>query len=123
MTIKLRHVLPLLTAGAAAAVIAAVPSAAATNPNACINTGRSTVCETSGHAEISTPNPVGAPSSVKGPFIPPITRGGDFAFPSIPLMAVIGNTHGPSQLLPRARRFGQRLTEAHCPKGKRKESP
>ena len=70
MTNKLRYVLPLLTAGAAA-VIAAVPNAATTNSSACINTGRSPVCQKSGHAELTIPNLVEAPSSLKGPFVPP----------------------------------------------------
>jgi hypothetical protein len=71
MAIKLRYITPLLAAVAAGAAIAAAPSAAATNPNACIHTERSTVCHKSGHAEMSVTDPVAAPSSIYGPFIPP----------------------------------------------------
>ena len=70
MTIKLRYVLPLLTAGAAA-VIAAMPNAATTNSSAGIITGRSIVCQKSGDAALSIPNLIEVPSAVKGPFVPP----------------------------------------------------
>jgi hypothetical protein len=71
MAIKFRYVTPLLAAAAAAAAITVAPTAAATNPSACMNTGRSTVCQKPGHAEISIPDHGAAPSTVYGPFVPP----------------------------------------------------
>jgi hypothetical protein len=71
MGIKFRYVTPLLAAAAAAAAITVAPSATATNPSACMNTERSTLCQKSGHAEISTIDPGAPRSSIYGPFIPP----------------------------------------------------
>jgi hypothetical protein len=69
------YITPLLVAGAAAAAIAAAPTAvAAGNQPSCVSVGDSTQCQTPGNVQINTFPP---PQSV-GPFAP-----------------YIGSTYGP----------------------------
>ena len=69
MTIKLRYIASLFVTGAAAAAIAAAPTAAAAP--SCVGSGNATICQRGGHTAITTNPPVNrAPTSVYGPFLP-----------------------------------------------------
>jgi len=53
MTVKLRHLTPLLVAGAAATAIAVAPAASAgSNSPTCRQSGETSVCQKQGHASI-----------------------------------------------------------------------
>lgn len=67
MTIKLRHLAPVVAAGAAALAVGFAPSAAATpNPVDCLNKGGATMCQKNGHARIHTSPPVTSPQQAFG---------------------------------------------------------
>jgi hypothetical protein len=53
MGMKLKHITPLLAAGAAAVAIAAAPTAFAANQQSCSGT----VCQSPGNVQIKTPPP------------------------------------------------------------------
>ena len=62
MNIKARFIVPILMAGAAAAVVATAPSASAADMRTCANGGAATICQNPGNAEIhATPPQVSAP--------------------------------------------------------------
>ncbi|MFL6087192.1 MAG: hypothetical protein ACJ74F_29145 [Mycobacterium sp.] len=54
MRIKLNYITPLLAAGAAAVVIAAAPTASATDQQSCNGSGSGTVCQSYGNVPINT---------------------------------------------------------------------
>jgi hypothetical protein len=55
MTVKLRRLMPLFIAGAAATAIAAAPAASAgSNEPTCRQSGETSVCQKQGHASIYT---------------------------------------------------------------------
>ena len=65
MSIKLRHLTPFLIAGAAAAAIAAAPTASATvNPTKCNDKGAVSHCQLAGHTSIH----VAPPARAEQPF-------------------------------------------------------
>ncbi len=67
MTIKLRHLAPLVAAGAAALAVSLAPSAgAAPNPIDCLDKGGATMCQKQGHARIHTAPPVTSPQQPFG---------------------------------------------------------
>src|SRR4051794_41963981 len=70
--IKLNYITPLLAAGAAAVVIAAAPTASATDQQSCNGSGSGTVCPVFGNAPINTspPPPPGTPG-LTGKGLPP----------------------------------------------------
>lgn len=52
MSIKLRHLTPFLIAGAAAAAMAAAPTAQADGSPSCRDNGGASICQKDGHASI-----------------------------------------------------------------------
>jgi hypothetical protein len=57
MGMKLQYITPLLAAGAAAVVIAAAPTAFASDHQSCNGSGSGTVCQTPGNVAINTAPP------------------------------------------------------------------
>jgi hypothetical protein len=80
MRIGLKHITPVLAAGAVAVAIAAAPTAAAASTGGgadqpstqqyCVSSATSTKCQSPGDAEInsSIPAPYGGPWAIYGPF-------------------------------------------------------
>ena len=67
MTIKLRHLAPLVAAGAAALAVSLAPSAGASpNPMDCMDKGGATMCQKQGHARIHATPPVMSPQQAFG---------------------------------------------------------
>jgi hypothetical protein len=67
MTIKLRHLAPLVAAGAAALAVSLAPSAAAApNPIDCLDRGGATTCQKQGHARIHATPPATSPQQAFG---------------------------------------------------------
>ncbi len=67
MSIKLRHLTPFLIAGAAAAAIAAAPTAQADGSPTCRDNGSTSICQKQGHASIvATPRDSGSNSPMSG---------------------------------------------------------
>ncbi|QEN13630.1 hypothetical protein ACRDU6_14005 [Mycolicibacterium sp. ELW1] len=67
MTIKLRHLAPLVAAGAAALAVSLAPSAgAAPNPVDCLDKGGATMCQKQGHARIHATPPATSPQQAFG---------------------------------------------------------
>jgi hypothetical protein len=54
MGMRLQYITPLLAAGAAAVVIAAAPTAFATDQQPCNGSGLGTVCESAGNVAVNT---------------------------------------------------------------------
>ncbi|MCW2649200.1 MAG: hypothetical protein JWR32_176 [Mycobacterium sp.] len=73
MRIRLKHLTPVLMAGAAAAAIASAPVAVAAysqSQQSCVTLGTSTKCQIAGDVEInsSIPAPPAGPWAMYGPF-------------------------------------------------------
>ncbi|MCV7175889.1 hypothetical protein [Mycolicibacterium sphagni] len=67
MMITLRHLAPVVAAGAAALALGLAPSAAAApNPIDCQDRGGATMCQKQGHARIHTAPPVTSPQQAFG---------------------------------------------------------
>jgi hypothetical protein len=57
MAIMMKFIAPLLTAGAAAAAIAAAPAAFAADHQTCNASGSGTVCQSPGNVQFNAPSP------------------------------------------------------------------
>lgn len=67
MTIKFRHLAPVVATGAAALAFALAPTAAAApNPADCQNKGAATICQKQGHAYIHATPPATSPQQAFG---------------------------------------------------------
>ena len=67
MMLKLRHLAPVVAAGAAAVALSLAPSAsAAPNPINCMQKGGATMCEKQGHARIHATPPATSPQQAFG---------------------------------------------------------
>jgi hypothetical protein len=72
MTIKARIIAPLFAAGAVATVIAVAPSASAASARICSDGGRSTICQSTGNAEVRAEQPQVQLPRIYGPFSSPL---------------------------------------------------
>jgi hypothetical protein len=77
MTIKIRYIVPLLMAGAAAAAITAAPGASAASVRTCTDGGASIKCHSPGNVEIHAEPPRVQPPLTWGQFSSPLPFLGD----------------------------------------------